>query len=601
MREKETLTTDKMAERNEALSALLHIASQRLPLTDLLEKTLETLLSLSWLSILKKGGIFLTEEDATVGKKQLRLVVKNNLGLIGSLCEVVNFGRCLCGRAAETKQVQYADCVDHRHEISFEGMEDHGHYNLPILSNEEVLGVLVLYLQPGKQSNDGEREFLHRVVAIIALMITLHRSIDALEKVNQELKQQQFALDQHAIVSMADRTGNITYVNKKFCDLSEYTKQELMGQNHRLLKSGEHSEEFYKNMWKTITNSEVWTGEVKNKKKNGGYYWVQSTIVPLLDERGKPYQYVSIRTDISNQKFMEESFDEAQKVANIGSWHLDLVKDELSWTDQIYRIFGIDKKSFSASFEGFIDTIHPEDREYVISEYGNSVSKNIPYNIEHRIIRKDTGEIRWVHEQCVHRRNAANEVILSDGTVQDITERKIAQDEIRRLAMTDQLTGLANRHQFNRRFGESLKLAQREQNLLALLLLDLDKFKPINDSFGHQVGDKFLKYVSELLQKNCRETDVVARLGGDEFAIILVHPESTKDVEQCAQRIVNEFKRSVYIEGNEVHGGTSIGISICPMHSNDMEGLTQKADLALYHAKESERNSFSIYSQDMEK
>ncbi|MBF0194004.1 MAG: response regulator [Magnetococcales bacterium] len=120
-----------------------------------------------------------------------------------------------------------------------------------------------------------------------------------------EVNFQKLALDEHAIVSATDVKGNIIYMNDKFCKISGYTREELLGKNHRLIKSDEHSKEFYKDMWKTISNGEVWHGEVRNFKKDGGDYWVRATLVPFLDEQGKPFRYFSIRTDISQGKRLE--------------------------------------------------------------------------------------------------------------------------------------------------------------------------------------------------------------------------------------------------------------------------------------------------------
>ncbi len=135
---------------------------------------------------------------------------------------------------------------------------------------------------------------------------TIKRQVEeqtrALRVANTELVQQKAALDEHAIVSIADPSGNITYVNEKFCEISGYHSDELVGRNHRIVKSDRHPSEFYDEMWNTITQGKVWHGEVCNRSKQGDEYWVNSTIVPFLDERGLPYQYVSIRTDITALK-----------------------------------------------------------------------------------------------------------------------------------------------------------------------------------------------------------------------------------------------------------------------------------------------------------
>lgn len=133
------------------------------------------------------------------------------------------------------------------------------------------------------------------------------------ESVRRALHNQKFALDQHAIVSITDGDGNISYANQRFTDISGYALDELLGQTHRLIKSGVHSSAFYREMWETISAGKVWHGELANRKKSGELYWVASTIVPWLDEQGRPYQYISIRTDITSQKTIELALDEARR------------------------------------------------------------------------------------------------------------------------------------------------------------------------------------------------------------------------------------------------------------------------------------------------
>ncbi|MEK6579076.1 MAG: ATP-binding protein [Bdellovibrionota bacterium] len=145
-------------------------------------------------------------------------------------------------------------------------------------------------------------------------MVTLQEGEDAL----RQLRDIKFALDQSAIVAIADRAGNITHVNKKFCEISKYSAQELLYQNHRILKSGFHPPEFYAEMWKTISNGLTWQGEVKNKAKDGTFYWVNTTIVPFFDLKGEPDQYVSIRFDITARKEAEAKVLVQDRLASVG-------------------------------------------------------------------------------------------------------------------------------------------------------------------------------------------------------------------------------------------------------------------------------------------
>jgi len=138
----------------------------------------------------------------------------------------------------------------------------------------------------------------------------LKQANDKLNATFKELEFQQLALDEHAIVSIADRHGRIVYVNRKFSEISQYSNEELMGQDHRILNSGFHTKDFFSEMWQAISKGQVWHGEVKNRRRDGSFYWVESTIVPFMDEQEHPERYISVRTDITSRKILEEQLSE---------------------------------------------------------------------------------------------------------------------------------------------------------------------------------------------------------------------------------------------------------------------------------------------------
>ena len=245
----------------------------------------------------------------------------------------------------------------------------------------------------------------------------------------RENKGQLVTLDQHAIVSTTDVTGKIIHVNDRLCEISGYSREELIGQNHRILKSVRHDDNFYKNLWKTISNGHIWHGVICNKSKSGSEYWVDSTIVPFLNEKGKPYKYVSIRTDMTNLRISEERLHRSQEFANIGTWDWNILTGELFWSDKIWTLFGYNKETTDTTYDNFIEAIHPDDRQMVTDAVASCSEKGEDYNLEHRIVWPD-GSTHWVHESGDTIRDENGKALRMLGVVRDITALKVYEEEI---------------------------------------------------------------------------------------------------------------------------------------------------------------------------
>lgn len=187
------------------------------------------------------------------------------------------------------------------------------------------------------------------------------------------------------------------------------------------------------------------------------------------------------------------------------------------------------------------------------------------------------------------------------GVFSDITEAKHSQNRLQELVNHDPLTGLPNRRLFTELLEHAIKRAEREQHQIALLFVDLDRFKSINDSLGHQVGDKLLYEVSKRIHQTVRDSDVVARLGGDEFLVMMDDIGTSEDAALVAQKIIYALQIEFHIDGKEIFIGASVGISIFPKDGNDVEGLIKAADIAMYQIKNRGKNNYCFYSEELSK
>ncbi|MFC5513508.1 EAL domain-containing protein [Massilia jejuensis] len=299
----------------------------------------------------------------------------------------------------------------------------------------------------------------------------------------------------------------------------------------------------------------------------------------------------------------------AQRIAGIGDWEINLATGAVIWSKEFYAIVGY-PISQAASPSGIpLEQVHPDERDMVEQALADARRFGTNIDMDFRMV-VHSGAVRYVHVQSEV--SMLDEVpVTITGTLQDVTYRKMSEEKLRYLAMHDGLTGLSNRLMFKGQLDRGIEIARRADGALAVLFLDLDHFKHINDSLGHHMGDELLKQVAHRIVATLRKSDfiyseesnllesVVSRLGGDEFTVLLSMVKSDQAAAQVAQRIIGDLNAPFLIAENQLFVSTSIGISMFPRDGDDGVSLLKNADSAMYFAKKEGRNNYQFFTESM--
>ncbi|WML55094.1 diguanylate cyclase [Neobacillus sp. PS3-12] len=428
--------------------------------------------------------------------------------------------------------------------------------------------------------------------------VQLNQLINIIDKTLNTFSRVKYAIDKSIILAVTDVSGKILYANKKFFEISKYSRNEIIGKTHRILNSGYHDKSFYQNMWKTILKGEIWEGNIKNRAKDGSLYWVKSTIVPFCNENNLPYMFFALRTDITKGKESEEKLVKVLKndfnsvISTMHNFVFKVTRDDSGQFNyqfgegKLAHKLGVDtpniyQKSPKEVFPSEIVDIL--EANYEKSYMGQTLTYDYSFK-DHHILTT----LSPIYEN--------GKIINLIGCSNDVSDLISAKEEVEYLAYHDSLTSLPNR----RKFVEDIKKLIGCGNRFALFILDLDRFKFINDSLGHTFGDELLKIVSMRLQKVINLKGNIYRFAGDEFIILLPDIIDNKIFTDFTNNLLDVFKEKITFSNRiELYTTGSIGISIFPDHGGDIDILIKRADTAMYSAKSMRKNSYKIYDQTM--
>ncbi|MDE3839339.1 GGDEF domain-containing protein [Bacillus methanolicus] len=378
--------------------------------------------------------------------------------------------------------------------------------------------------------------------------------------------------------------------------VTEYSEEELRGTDFSSLFVNIND---YESMKNHLHSEGKWKGEIWKKRKSGEIYqeWMNASAV--YNEAGKLINYVIVFRDLTKQKKSQSEIRLAAKV-------FENISEGVMVTDENGQILSV-----NPAFE-IVTGYHEEE---VIGKNPNLLQSGIHEQKFYEKMWKDIFEKgKWKGEIWNKRKNGEiypewltiSTIKDEDGNVtnyigvfSDITDRKNTEEQLRILAHHDSLTGVDNRYSLLKRLEELLNTAQKYNQQLAVLFLDLDRFKHINDTLGHNYGDLLLKNVAARLKGLLRNKDIIARLGGDEFVIVIPNIKHPKDAAKYAEEIIHSLREPFMLEQHEAYISTSIGISLFPFDGINVKNLLVNADKAMYQAKERGKNQFEFYHKEM--
>ncbi len=452
------------------------------------------------------------------------------------------------------------------------------------------------------QDIDGETK-------VIEVVRDITKRKQAEEEIRQLSQFQESIIDNANVwLDVLDENGNVLIWNKAAEKISGYSREEVVDHDKIwgwLYPDEAYRKEINKEVSAIIKRGKVLEGfETTIRCKNGQTRTISWNSRNLLDDDGTPIGSIALGRDITEQKQAEKAIRELSQLqqsiidhANVWLSVLDERGLVVTWNKTAEAISGYSQEE-AVGNEMLWEWLYPDEayRKGRIEKATAVIEGSVEEFDEDTTIRCKDGQdkiMSW-HIQSLHADTGKVIGFLTIGL--DITEQKQAEERLAYMATHDPLTDLPNRQAFNDRLGLELSHAHRNEQRLAVMMLDLDHFKSVNDTLGHSMGDQLLKAVGNRLTSLQRKSDTIARLGGDEFMLILPEISQTEDAEKIAQKLLETVRQPFVADGHELHITTSIGVAIYPEDAEDVETLVKNADIAIYRAKDDGRNTYRRYT-----
>ena len=404
-------------------------------------------------------------------------------------------------------------------------------------------------------------------------------------------------------LAQADNDGVLHFVNDRFCEMVGYTRDELIGRQGDILLAYPEDIALMREKIRLRMKHIADQYEVRIRRKDGTIVWLEIGGAPVVDAAGNVVGSIGVHNDVTERRMAEEALRESEaRYRLMAENSTDMISRTstrgilLYASDASRRLLGYEPSELVG--HSFFDFVFDADRDEV-RHLSSLIHESGPTTFAYRVEKKD-GSLVWFETTSRSVRDVfTGKVREIVGVSRDVTERKRVEEQIEYQAYHDALTGLPNRRLFRDRLTVALAHARRMKHPLAVMFLDLDRFKVVNDTLGHSTGDELLKAVGARLQVSLREEDSIARMGGDEFTILLADLKSTDTAAKIAQKVLDTVAMPLQIDGTELFVTTSIGIALFPSDGDTAETLLANADHAMYRAKDAGRNSYQMFTPAM--